>query len=90
MDLDLGQILSDGVKFKEFLKSLTLFPKKKALLLTNRENFIINKEKREQKRMRKEKNWVRYLIHVEKNGSDKMSGGNQIGSDTFDNGSDII
>ena len=29
-------------------------------------------------------------MHVEKNGSDEISGGNQIGSDTFQNGSDII
>ena len=29
-------------------------------------------------------------MHVEKNGSDKISGGNQVGSDTFQNGSDIV
>ena len=29
-------------------------------------------------------------MHVEKNGSDEISDGNQIGSDTFQNGSDII
>ena len=29
-------------------------------------------------------------MHVEKNGSDDISGGNQIGLDTFQNGSDII
>ena len=29
-------------------------------------------------------------MHEEKNGSDEISGGNQIGSDTFQNGSDII
>ena len=29
-------------------------------------------------------------MHADKNGSDKISGGNQIGSDTFQNGSDII
>ena len=29
-------------------------------------------------------------MHADKNGSDEISGGNQIGSDTFQNGSDII
>ena len=29
-------------------------------------------------------------MHVEKNGSDEISCGNQIGSDTFQNGLDII
>ena len=29
-------------------------------------------------------------MHVEKNGSDEISGWNQIGSGTFQNGSDII
>ena len=29
-------------------------------------------------------------MHAKKNGSDEISGGNQIGSDTFQNGSDII
>ena len=29
-------------------------------------------------------------MHEEKNGSDEISGGNHIGSDTFQNGSDII
>ena len=29
-------------------------------------------------------------MHVEKNGSDEISGGNHIGSDTFQNGSDTI
>ena len=34
--------------------------------------------------------WVGYLYARRKNGSDEISGGNQIGSDTFQNGSDII
>ena len=34
--------------------------------------------------------WVGYLNARRKNGSDEVSGGNQIGSDTFQNGSDII
>ena len=29
-------------------------------------------------------------VHAEENGSDEISGGNQIGSDTLENGSDII
>ena len=29
-------------------------------------------------------------MHADKNRSDEISGGNQIGSDTFQNGSDII
>ena len=29
-------------------------------------------------------------MHVEKNGSDEISGGDRIGSDTFQNGSDVI
>ena len=34
--------------------------------------------------------WVGYFYARRKNGSDEISGGNQIGSDTFQNGSDII
>ena len=40
--------------------------------------------------MRSENDMLDICIHAEKNGSDEISGGNQIGSDTFENGSDII
>ena len=53
MDFDLGEILS-GVKIQKFLISLTI-----TLYCcsqrTKQENFIIKKEEREQKRVRKEK-----------------------------------
>ena len=34
--------------------------------------------------------WVEYFYARRKNGSDEISGGNQSGSDTFQNESDII
>ena len=56
MDLDLGQILSDGVKVQIFLKSLTPILHCCSQLI-KQEKLDYEKEKREQKRVRKEKNW---------------------------------